>query len=306
MVKTLKPKNSKSKKVLTFIVFFAVIFACWGYFTRGKPKKRITFTPANKECAVETSFQYCIYRAVQGTNGSVAYHFHGRDNDAHSWNDPTYYTAMVQDYWARAGAKPPIVVSVSFGPFWLLTPKNGGSASGLLETFQKEVIPRIEAKTGKPKERILFGESMGGVNSLIAGLYLAGKELSALFPKVAALCPVIYDADPFVPVSEVKNMVEKTGADYKLILSIMGLAKRFAATAEEWKAFSPFELVRTLPPNKLKALYLSCGMYDKYGNYGSVQSLAELARSRGFNVTWIPLYGGHCAVDVKSLAEFLL
>jgi S-formylglutathione hydrolase FrmB len=289
------------KIIAALLVFFAILFFCWNYFLSPKKKKSIVFEPANKECFVEEIFEYCIYKAKQGTNGSVAYHFHGKDNNAHSWNDATYYTAMIQDNWAKKGAKPPTVVSVSFGPFWLLVPKNGGPDSGLLEKFLNEVIPRVEAKTGPPKTRMVFGESMGGVNALFAGL-----QDNGVFSKVASLCPVIYDANPFVSLSEVKGMVQKTGADYQLMIGVMGLAKKFAANAEEWKAFSPFELVKKVSPLKLKALYLSCGMYDKYGNFGSVQGLAERARARGLQVEWRPLYGGHCAIDVDSLADFLL
>lgn len=34
--------------------------------------------------------------------------------------------------------------------------------------------------------------------------------------------------------------------------------------------------------------------------------IVEIAKKRGLNLKWQPLYGGHCAVDVNSFADFLL
>ena len=53
------------------------------------------------------------------------------------------------------------------------------------------------------------------------------------------------------------------------------------------------------------ALYLSNGLYDVYGNFEGTQRLADMARKRGVKTEWHPLYGGHCATDVASLAAFL-
>jgi hypothetical protein len=35
------------------------------------------------------------------------------------------------------------------------------------------------------------------------------------------------------------------------------------------------------------------------------KALANLAIERGVKTKWHPLYGGHCAVDIASLAAFL-
>jgi hypothetical protein len=53
-------------------------------------------------------------------------------------------------------------------------------------------------------------------------------------------------------------------------------------------------------------LYLSNGLYDAYGNYEGTERLARVARLRGVATEWHPLYGGHCASDIPSLANFLL
>ena len=52
-------------------------------------------------------------------------------------------------------------------------------------------------------------------------------------------------------------------------------------------------------------LYLSNGLYDKYGNFEGTEALAKLATEKGIKTRWHPLYGGHCAIDIASLADFL-
>lgn len=51
---------------------------------------------------------------------------------------------------------------------------------------------------------------------------------------------------------------------------------------------------------------ISCGLYDKYGNFEGSQIFVDRARARGLKVQWRPLYGGHCVIDVPSVADFLI
>jgi enterochelin esterase-like enzyme len=50
----------------------------------------------------------------------------------------------------------------------------------------------LNPKLANPKNRILVGESMGGLNVLILGL-----SHPELFSRVAALCPGVYLDSPF-------------------------------------------------------------------------------------------------------------
>ena len=76
---------------------------------------------------------------------------------------------MVQAYWQKAGWLPPTVISLSYGPVWLLAPKGQAEHSGLLNSIWP-AISAIEVRVGKPRRRLLMGESMGGLNSLVLGL----------------------------------------------------------------------------------------------------------------------------------------
>jgi len=98
---------------------------------------------------------------------------------------------MVQAAWQHSGALPPTVVTVSYGPTWLLAPKGEQPDSGLLQDFI-EHLPVIKDGLGAPRRRLLLGESMGDLNALVAGL-----TYPAQFNKVAALCPGVYNLSPF-------------------------------------------------------------------------------------------------------------
>ncbi|MBL7555843.1 MAG: hypothetical protein JNM24_08470 [Bdellovibrionaceae bacterium] len=292
------------KFVFLILVLSIVFYFVWSFINTRPGEQRVKFIPADKECFSEAAdgSRYCIYRARQGTNGSVFYYLHGRNLDEHSWNDDTYYTALVQKYWETHGHKPPIVVSISYGPIWLLTPKNGAEKSGLLETFVSRLIPKIENRLGfTPRSRGLVGESMGGLNSLIVGL-----NRPELFQRVASLCPPVYHISPFDPWSAIWNEIKTTGAEPKTIAGIILLGKKYVSNTAEWNAMSPLELIKNFSLNHRVALYLSAPLYDKYGIFEGVEKMAYIGRERGLNLVWQPLYGGHCAVDTNSVAEFMM
>ncbi|MGZ3710062.1 MAG: hypothetical protein ACXVBC_14165, partial [Bdellovibrionota bacterium] len=52
-------------------------------------------------------------------------------------------------------------------------------------------------------------------------------------------------------------------------------------------------------------LYISCGQQDELGFYSGASEFAATAKNAGAQVQWVPLAGGHCAVDSDSLAAFL-
>ncbi|MBY0452213.1 MAG: hypothetical protein K2P92_04195, partial [Bdellovibrionaceae bacterium] len=122
---------------------------------------------------------------------------------------------------------------------------------------------------------------------------------------VASLCPAVYNISPFSSYTEIKTAVTRTGADPKIVFGIIQLSKKFISNEEEWNTISPLRLVEKASDLKSK-LYLSCGLYDRYGNFEGTEQLAKQMMSKGFSVEWHPIYGGHCATDVASLTEFLV
>lgn len=281
------------------LVSAAVLYGAWLEITRTRGTQAVRFNPAKQQCDAAGPLRYCIYRAPGGSSGDLVYHLHGRNLDEQVWSDETYYTAMLQGRWQEAGVLPPTVITVSYGPTWLLTPRGRKPDSGLLDDLMSR-LPDIEARVGRPKRRMLVGESMGGLNVLIAGL-----SHPAQFTKIAALCPGVYTDSPFAPLSSLRSAMARTGASPKVIAGIWLLARKYLAGDDEWQRISPLKLIERTGRNS-PSLYLSCGLYDAYGNFEGTQQLADEARLRGVQVEWHPIYGGHCAVDVASLAAFLL
>ena len=294
------PRLSKRDRYLLSIVLLAsLLWFGWSEVTRTRGSQVVTFRPAAQRCGSDGPLRYCVNRAVGGVNGDIVYHLHGRGLDERIWNDDTYLTAMLQARWQALGATPPTVVTVSYGPNWLLTPKGRMAKSGLLDDMIQR-LPAIEARIGKPKRRLLLGESMGGLNVLVAGL-----SHPRMFAKVAALCPGVYIDSPFSQVSTIIAAARRTGANPKIVFGVRALARTYAADDAEWRRISPIALIERAN-STYPELYLSCGLYDNYGNFEGSERLAKLARQNGVKTDWRPLYGGHCVTDVNSVGDFLL
>ena len=296
------PRKAAALTLILLLLLLAVVgWWAWQPLSRPWGHQAVTFTPARQQCGQQGSLRYCVHRAAAGVNGDVLYHLHGRNLEAETWNDPSYYTAMVQAYWQRTGLLPPTVVSLSYGPVWLLAPKGEAEHSGLLDTIWPE-ITAIEARIGKPGRRLLMGESMGGLNSLVLGLSQPRR-----FDKVAALCPTVYLDSPFAPLSQIREAIVRTGAEPRIAFGIWQLARRYVANGDEWRSLSPLALIEGAALEVARpSLYLSGGLYDRYGLYEGTERLAQRAAQRGLPTEWHPLYGGHCAIDVASLGAFLV
>jgi len=288
----------KIKVFVISLIILLILYVIWQKITSPYGVQKVSFIPSKSEKFTQGKLSFTIYKASSGVNEDIIYHFHGRNLDDAIWNDDTYYTSMIQSYWQNSNIKPPTVILVSYGSQWLLTPKTSMPESGLLEDFVSQ-IPLIESKIGKPRNRILLGESMGGLNVLILGL-----THPELFSKIASLCPGVYLDSPFSDFKTMKKALQRTGADPKIAFGIYKWAKTYVSNEEEYKAISPIDLIKKANVN-YPELYLSCGLYDKYGNYEGTEALANTAKSKGIKTHWHPLYGGHCAIDINSLADFL-
>jgi pimeloyl-ACP methyl ester carboxylesterase len=283
---------------LAALLAAVLLYQAWGELTRTRGAQEVIFEAATASCGEKGALRYCIYRAGAGSNGDVLYHLHGRNLDEQVWNDDTYFTALIQSEWQRARTLPPTVVSISYGSTWLLAPRGQKPDSGLLEAFIAD-IETIESTIGEPDRRLLLGESMGGLNVLVAGLTYPDR-----FAKVASLCPGVYADSPFASFDSMRAAAKRTGANPKIAFGVWLLARQHLANEDEWRKFSPLELIAKADA-RYPALYLSNGLYDSYGNFEGTQKLAEISEDRGVHTEWRPMYGGHCSIDATSLAAFL-
>jgi hypothetical protein len=77
-------------------------------------------------------------------------------------------------------------------------------------------------------------------------------------------------------------------------------------TESEWPASDPIELARSQSGARHSKLYLAAGFYDQYLTYEGNVAFASILAKSGTSVEWRPQWGDHCAIDIPSLAEFLV
>jgi len=245
-------------------------------------------------------WSYCISTTPGSDSTDVLYHFHGRRGDANWWNDREYYTGDVHRAWLAAGSSAPRVVGVSFGPLWLLTEGGEEPQERRLRTFLDVVVPRVESKLGEVGQRMLVGESMGGVNAL-----LVATSGDARFDRVAALCAPLSETSPHEGPWRLARAARRANASVGKALLLSSLGRWAYPTEESWAANDPLQRLRRRPPAYIPSLYVSCGERDPWGCLPASRVLVSELRKAGHSVQWHQRPGGHCDIDVPSLARFL-
>jgi pimeloyl-ACP methyl ester carboxylesterase len=251
---------------------------------------------------------YCVH---PGKSADVVYYFHGAGSSEGNWGEDAYYPAQIRAYWQEKGLPPPTVVAVSYGRTWLLAPKNSSSQSGLFEDFENRLRPLIEAGLGEtPARRMVIGESMGAFNSLQLALRTPN------YAKAAILCGVMHETlSPFSTEEELTEAI-KASIAYRargeedvtpMLQRIQGalkLARDYYPTREEWMPFDPLALAAsTTSPT---SFYIASGLHDVFASYEGNEKLAKILASKNIPVDWRPQWGGHCAIDIPSVARFLV
>lgn len=255
---------------------------------------------------------YCIYPGSQ-LNKDLVYYFHGRETDETvtdvytRWGDQNFYTQQIRDYWKAKGLAEPTVISVSFGNIFLLNEQ-------LLNVLTQQVIPMLENSIGGLKgRRMVIGESMGGFNSTEVALR------TGLAEKAAILCaPMVDGVSPFSTPEQInayvlastaysyhgqagEGMLEQNVSD-----SVM-LARYFFPTEAEWNAADPLQLAANIAVGDApRQMYVAAGFYDPFVLYEGNLKFVENLQKSGVSVEWRPQWGGHCAIDIPSVAEFLI
>lgn len=287
--------------------FIAYVIGLAGYVTYTNLAKRqwgrlqVGFKEPVKICYDEGHrWSYCVYTGDRSHKKVILYALHGKDEDASFWARKTGYPALLQKYWQDYDKKYPTVVTVSFGPVWLLTEKGSAKDSGLIDSFFSEVIPGIEEKLGRPRQRFIMGVSMGGLNSLVAAF-----AQPKMFNRIVSLCPPVYEMSPYSGWRKMMSFAYQTGAQPQSLFTAMALGRYYFASTQEWLNFSPLEQVRAVRFKPRQHIYISAGLRDEFGLFKGVQRLVHHLENSGGIVHWKPFSGKHCSVDIESLGRFL-
>ncbi|MFI5360408.1 MAG: alpha/beta fold hydrolase [Elusimicrobiota bacterium] len=259
-------------------------------------------TTSCRDVAGKRPWRYCVTTTAGSSNRTLLYFLHGHGHDAENWANSGDYKAKVRRLWKDGGFEPPVVVSVSFGGFWLLIDRNQSKLSGLLEFFKTDVMPTVErdlAVSGTPR-RLLFGESMGGFNAAQVVMKYPGD-----FARAVLTCPAVANLSPYPTKEALAAYKSAPGVTAWKVSLMLHLAHKVYKTEAEWRLSDPFTIGKTLLGPRTPPLLISSGDRDQYGLYKSDGEFASLAKAQGVDVTYTPLHGGHCSADPESIARFL-
>lgn len=254
-------------------------------------------TTCGKETA-PVAWSYCVHKTPGSQNRDVLYNFHGGNGDEGDWRGPN----KVRKAWEAKGFDAPTVITVSFGPFWLLAHANGLPDSGLFEIFTDHIMPTLESKfVSQPMGvRRLWGFSMGGWNSSV--LAILKPEL---FKSIAMTSPAILGVSPFASKSEIQAYADKNGIDLETLQSLMDIVKINLKDQAAWERSAPMALGPKLLGSKSPNFYITTGEADEvYGPGG--REFAEMAIRAGAQVEWVKLPTDHLEFDSDAIAQFLM
>lgn len=250
---------------------------------------------------------YCISVQDRRQNPDVLYYFHGADApvmfNARLDRPWRHGTAAVMQLWNGSDRPPPTIISISWGPTWILKDDK-------LVAFRDELIPRLEARFIRPqvRRRMVLGGSMGGLNA-----FLAWAQMPEMLSAAAFQCPAFTRFSPFSDksargkeIARIASMLElELPQGAKLInagLDILSQAFRphFTST-EEWLEYQPEALMKRDARRRLPAAYMVYDAFDEYGFDG-----APAIAAAGQPITYERIDGGHCrGIMTPGLAAFL-
>jgi S-formylglutathione hydrolase FrmB len=253
-----------------------------------------------KEISLDIEWSYCISKTKGSDNQNILYHFHGRNGNATWWNDKEYHTGKIHKEWIINKKSPPVVISISFGKVWFLL--KTGEKSGLFDVFLNEVMYKVEEKLSfSPHGRSIIGISMGALNTF----YLSMSN-SSLFKKVAILCAHI----PFITHEDGLIKVMKYSFEHKVSLKrtfmMYKMSQKFFPTKKIQQLNNPSGLLKKFNPELSPEFYITCGKKDDWGCMKSSEMVSNKIKMRNGKVNWVPRDGGHCDLDHKGIAKFLI
>ncbi|MCC6137523.1 MAG: hypothetical protein IT287_02745 [Bdellovibrionaceae bacterium] len=245
-------------------------------------------------------YSYCITKTEGSTSTSVLYYLHGGGGSEQQWGS---LSSGIYAEWSAKNVNPPVVINVSFGPYWLLVEQNASLNSGLLDFFELAVIPQMEmiALGQLAQERMLFGLSMGGFNSV----KLLAKIPAKTFKRAALVCPAIVDLNPYATKQEIADYAQIHGADPKALDDLAFIVQAFIPDAATWDAgANPLVVLDKLSLSETD-LFIATNADDKTFAAGGVL-LGQKMTALKANTVVQSWPGGHCDLDSKAIANFLI
>ncbi|WP_413561539.1 alpha/beta hydrolase-fold protein [Bdellovibrio sp. HCB209] len=242
--------------------------------------------------------KYCINQVDRTHNKDIIFFFHGISGSEQSWFKKSDTRSIAKHWLARKYE--PTVISISFGPVWMLV---ANQKFQYLNLFREQILPYLENEVGglSGGRRMVIGQSMGGFNAAEASLRNPG-----MFSRVVLLCPALTVMGPFATPDEIDDYKQRTHAESLLVDSIIDISKRYIVDQADWDQHDPMKLPAIYPTEILKPLYyVSTGRGDNFGFQEGSEIFVETIKKYGFQAQWAPVYGWHCSFNRQGAADFI-
>ncbi|KYG65294.1 hypothetical protein AZI87_12115 [Bdellovibrio bacteriovorus] len=290
------------KSVSVFLLLLYVSVTSWAQ-SEEEIQNEIEIESFNYQCGTDSArgieFKYCYRKSSATNNDDIVYFFHGLYGSEKSWHRQFWGTWFIQKWWYFRGYQPR-VVSISFGPKWLLV---NNKKYPLLPLFTQEIMPMMEKRMGglRRGKRHVIGQSMGGFNATQIALRNPG-----MFSRVALLCPAITHIGPYDSEKDIHKYVARTGAKLRLVKKMLNISRSIFLNKQDWDLHNPFNLLKKYNSSKRAKFYLSTGMIDGYGFQEGSKDFYDMAHGKSFLSRWVPVPGGHCNFNRKNTAYFIM
>lgn len=244
-------------------------------------------------------YKFCISKTPGSSNTDVLFYLHGGSGSGHEGKGIVDRLAKT---WKRQKHEAPVVITVSFGPLWLLVGRNNSPNSGLLEIFIESIIPEMEKRAvgGPAKRRLLAGYSMGGFNSA----QVLFNVPAGFFAKTAVICPAMIDLSPWASRSAIAQHAKDLGIPVQTLNNLVATVQHFVDDEVFYQTeVDPIALARTHLQGKTDLL-VAVNEDDEVFRDGG-EKFIKAAASAGVSIESQSWKGGHCKTDVAKLAKFL-
>jgi len=269
---------------------FFILILIGSFFSNSTWAKDKTHpSPSEKVC--KTSLQgwtACFHPGYGPRKYEVVYFFHGVLGSEETWENSKYY-AEIRNKW-NTQASSPSVISISFGRFWLLTPKSSAPGSGLIDHLKTSDLIDFEIESlgqNRIQRRWGLGDSMGGHNILQFHARNPG-----FFKKIYALCPAQFMGSPFISLQESYRRAKKWGGHPAYVASASKLMGHYY-DIDTWETESLFHLPKKFFKN-LKSVTLVNVINDPYVFDKANSQWSSLATQMGAKINSQTLHGSHC------------
>lgn len=241
-----------------------------------------------------TSLKFTVFHMENENPDNVVYFFHGAGGDHLTWIENG---KRIRESWINSSIKPPVVVSVSFGEKWNLTPEHS-EISSYLHLMKSEVFQFVETELGPFKQISGIGVSMGGFNLLQAVI-----DNPDFFDKILLISPAVADLNPYPSEKELIKYVQNSNSltlkqKIKAFLTgktptenierILYYWKLLVPDNKQWDDINPF--IQLPKKNRLPGeIIITCGLNDAYGFFDGSKKLYKLFKEKSLDTQLFPI-----------------